>query len=124
MFYFLVQPELGYVWPLVVLKTMATGSSLLARAYKSQDSVAASATVSPSRTLWALAAGAAVADTAAWLAYIWGTGTEYATIVTALASLFSVITILLAWVFLRERLATNQWMGVAVILLGVLVVSV
>ena len=71
----------------------------------------------------ALAVGAAAADTMAWLAYIAGTESSYATIVTALASLFSVVTVLLAWRFLRERLAVHQWAGVAAILCGILLVS-
>ena len=70
-----------------------------------------------------LAVAAAAADTFAWLTYIWGTSTAYATVVTALASLFSVVTVILAWRFLRERLAVHQWAGVAVILLGILLVS-
>ena len=64
-----------------------------------------------------------MADTLAWLAYIWGMRTTYATVVTALASLFSVVTVLLAWKVFRDRLAAHQWAGVAVILLGILLVS-
>jgi uncharacterized membrane protein len=44
-------------------------------------------------------------------------------IVTALASIFSAVTVLLAWVFLRERLHVVQWAGVAGLLIGVLLVS-
>ena len=71
-----------------------------------------------------LAAGAAIADTVAWLTYIRGTHTSYATVVTALASLFSAVTVILAWRFFRERLAPHQWVGIAVILIGILIVSV
>lgn len=122
LFYFFVQPELGYVWPLIVLKTMATGSALLARAYRRSDALPVVA-ASPTAAVWGLAAAAAGADTLAWLAYIRGTDTAFATIVTALASLFSVVTILLAWLLLRERLAPNQWLGVVIVLLGVFLVS-
>lgn len=72
---------------------------------------------------WGLALGAALADTLAWIAYNAGISSNYTTIVTAVASLFSVVTILLAWALLRERLARSQWLGVFVILLGVLLVS-
>jgi uncharacterized membrane protein len=70
-----------------------------------------------------LAAGVAIADSLAWVVFIFGTRTEYTTVVTALASLFSAVTILLAWAFLKERLASNQWAGIAIVLLGILLVS-
>ncbi len=34
-----------------------------------------------------------------------------------------VVTVLLAWIFLRELLAAHQWTGVAIILGGILLVS-
>jgi drug/metabolite transporter (DMT)-like permease len=122
LFYFHVQPRLGYGWPLVGIKTMAVAWSLFT-VLASEDR---KKTVSVSAGLKAvlLAVAAAGADTAAWLAYIRGTETTYATVVTALASLFSVVTILLAALFLRERLARHQWAGVGLILLGILLVSV
>jgi drug/metabolite transporter (DMT)-like permease len=122
LFYFFVQPSMGYRWPLVVLKLAALTGSIggwLGRPREARPSEA-----------WrridvvGLAVGAAAADTLAWLAYIYGSGTSYATIVTALASLFSVVTVLLAWRFLRERLVAHQWSGVIAILLGILLVSV
>ncbi|HVF10867.1 MAG TPA: EamA family transporter [Abditibacteriaceae bacterium] len=135
LFYFFVQPQLGYVWPLIVLKVMASGSSLLSvLAVRSKleavaESPPSETTPPPDgasslRTVGLLALGTALADTLAWMVYIWGTATEYATVVTALASLFSVITILLAWLLLRERLARHQWVGVAIILMGIGLVSV
>ncbi len=116
-----VTPRLGPVWPLLVLKVMASGSALLAL----RPGRAASAPGRPAAgAVWPLALGVAAADTLAWIAFLFGVRPEYTTIVTALASLFSAVTVLLAWALLRERLAPNQWVGVAVILLGVLLVSV
>lgn len=128
MFYFFVEPRMGYVWPLILLKIMASSASLLSvLAAKHKLKRRAEETV-PVALLTgrevALALGAAGTDTLAWLAYIWGSKTQYATVVTALASLFSVVTVLLAWVLLRERLAPYQWLGVATILLGILLVSI
>ena len=105
----------------VLLKTLAVGSTLvavLARRRRGET-----LRVSLGVGIVALAIGAAVADTLAWFMYIRGSATGYATIVTALASLFSVVTVLLAWRFLRERLALHQWAGVGIILLGILLVS-
>ena len=65
----------------------------------------------------------ALLDTLAFVAFNLGIGSAYTSIVTALASLFSAVTVLLAWAILRERLAPAQWAGVAVILAGVLLVS-
>ena len=121
LFYFFVQPQLGYTVPLVSLKTMAVLGSALWFARRSKDEPRA---FRPLPIVLALAVGAALADTVAWLTYIEGTHTSYATVVTALASLFSAVTVLLAWRFFRDRLAVHQWVGIGVILLGILIVSV
>ena len=121
LFYFFVQPKLGYALPLILLKTMAVGSSVLVFLSRRPSGADPRHVLGPGVILLALAAAAA--DTLAWLTYIWGTGSTYATVVTALASLFSVVTVLLAWKFLRERLAIHQWAGVALILIGILLVS-
>lgn len=121
LFYFFVQPKLGYTLPLILLKTMAVGSSVLILLSRRPSGADPRRSLGPGVVLLAL--GAAAADTLAWLTYIWGTGSTYATVVTALASLFSVVTVLLAWKFLRERLAIHQWAGVALILVGILLVS-
>jgi len=124
LFYFYVQPTSGYIWPLIILKTMASGASAFAVAHaRRRRGRGGESPIGKPGRIWLLAAGAAAADTLAWLAYIWGTASSYATIVTALASLFSVVTILLAWMLLRERLGRGQWAGVAIILLGILLVS-
>lgn len=122
MFSLFVEPRLGYAWPLVLLKTMAVGSSLLALLARHRRGQPLGVSLGLGVVLLAL--GAAAADTLAWLTYIWGSVTSYATIVTALASLFSAVTVLLAWRFLRERLAVHQWAGISVILLGIVLVSV
>lgn len=122
LFYFFVQPRLGYTVPLVSLKTMAVLGSALAFARRPGGGPAPS--LRPFPLIVALAVGAALADTAAWLTYIEGTHTSYATVVTALASLFSAVTVLLAWRFFRDRLVAHQWVGIGVILLGILIVSV
>jgi len=122
LFYFYIEPRLGYVVPLISLKTLAVLASAMALVLSRSKERAGP--IRPGPTLVLLAVGAAIADTAAWFAYIEGMRTAYATVVTALASLFSAVTVLLAWRFFRERLAAHQWAGVAVILLGILLVSV
>ncbi len=67
--------------------------------------------------------GASILDTLAFLAYNIGITTAYVSVVTALASIFSAVTVVLAWLVLREQLARSQWLGVVGILIGVLLVS-
>lgn len=122
LFYFYIEPRLGYAVPLVALKALAVVGSAVALVASRSSGRAGRVQAVPAVVL--LAVGAAAADTAAWLTYIEGTRTSYATVVTALASLFSAVTVLLAWRFLGERLAVHQWAGVVVILLGILLVSV
>jgi drug/metabolite transporter (DMT)-like permease len=62
-------------------------------------------------------------DAGAFLAYNIGLTSDFVAIVAVLASLFSAVTVLLAWGFLRERLAFNQWLGVALILIGVVPIT-
>ena len=113
-----VTPSLGMLWPLLITRAIETvGALLLLVGSKT-------APLPLSRAIWPLVGGAALLDTIAFLSFTSGIGSLYTSIVTALASLFSAVTVLLAWVILRERLSAGQWMGVAVILAGVLLVSV
>lgn len=116
-----ITPALGVTTPLVILKTLASLAALIGLRRSSEQAPAPGA--GGVASAWPLALGVAAVDTLAWIAFVLGTRTQHTTIVTALASLFSVVTVLLAWGFLRERLAPNQWAGVGVILLGVLLVS-
>jgi drug/metabolite transporter (DMT)-like permease len=112
-----VTPSLGMLWPLLVTRAVETlGALLLLLGRKS-------APVQISGAIWPLVLSAALLDTVAFLAFTAGIGSTYTSIVTALASLFSAVTVLLAWMVLRERLTLGQWMGVGVILVGVLLVS-
>ncbi|HEX3273121.1 MAG TPA: DMT family transporter [Ktedonobacterales bacterium] len=76
-----------------------------------------------SQTFWLWVIPVALLDTAANIAYNIGIATALTSVVVTLSSLFSAVTVLLAWVILRERLALWQWVGVLTILLGVLLVN-
>lgn len=45
-------------------------------------------------------------------------------LVSILSSLFSPVTILLAWIFLREPLHWSQWLGIGIIFVGIALVNV
>lgn len=125
-----VQVHLGVLYPLVILKSMAFLSALVSVMAGKKPAIAEAEVPTETQAppasrgqLIGLAIGAATLDTLAWLAYNAGVKTQFVAVVTALASLFSVVTILLAWVLLKDRLTRNQWAGVALILSGILLVS-
>ncbi|MEC0175108.1 DMT family transporter [Paenibacillus favisporus] len=66
---------------------------------------------------------AALLDSGALLSFNRGQSLAYTTSTTALTSLYSVVTILMAGAILKERLEKTQWIGVSVVLLGVIAVS-
>jgi drug/metabolite transporter (DMT)-like permease len=113
-----VKQPLGDVYPLILLKVMA---SMFAAGYVARSPSAG--TPPPMSKLLALALVAALLDTLAWVSYLFANKQQHGAIGTALASLFSVVTVVLAGIFLKERLNKVQWLGVAVVLGGVLLVS-
>ncbi len=73
------------------------------------------------KTLLVIACGAvlAVCGTVCDLA---GIATGHVALVTTLSSLYSTITVILAWLTLREPMHRLQWAGVALILVGIVLV--
>jgi drug/metabolite transporter (DMT)-like permease len=71
---------------------------------------------------WGLFA-AGILDTSAFLANNAGMRSGQVSVVSVLASLYGAVTVLLAWLFLRERLELSQWFGTAMIFVGVVLVS-
>lgn len=71
---------------------------------------------------WGLFA-AGILDTSAFLANNAGMQLGQISVVSVLASLYGAVTVLLAWIFLRERLKLNQWFGIVMIFVGIILVS-
>lgn len=117
-----VKPSLGPVWPLIALKLCALSYAAVV-VWATRKTSTPPEEPHPPIKLALVGILAALADTLAWLAFLYGTARSYTTVVTALASLFSAFTVFLAWVFLKERLNGKQWVGVSIVLLGVLLVS-
>lgn len=115
-----VKEPLGDVFPLILLKIMA---SSFAMAYVARSPKVEATEVPPTMKLVFIAFLAALCDTLAWVSSLYGWRENHGAVVTALSSLFSVVTIVLAGIFLKERLNKIQWLGVAVVLGGVLLVS-
>ena len=65
----------------------------------------------------------AILDVIANVAYNIGVTDALTSVVATLSSLFTAVTVMLAAVFLRERLTRIQWSGVALILFGIALVN-
>lgn len=77
----------------------------------------------PPRETWPLVVVTGTLGSIAFMAYLTGLQTGRIAVVTVLSSLAGAVTVLLAFVLLRERLARRQWVGVAAILAGVAVLN-
>ncbi len=78
----------------------------------------------PRGHVWGLLAAVGVLDTIAFLAAAIGFTTDQISVVSVLVSLFSVVTVILAWFFLREKLGWHQWLGIVIIFAGVVLVKI
>jgi drug/metabolite transporter (DMT)-like permease len=77
----------------------------------------------PRGGVWWLLAAVGVMDTAAFIANNAGLLTGQVAVVSVLASLYGAVTVLLSWIFLRERLERSQWFGIFLIFAGIVLVS-
>ena len=115
---FRVAPELGGIMPtwviravsITLLGVVALG---LRRGLQRPDA--------PTTRL-ILAVGAL--DTAAYVATAIGLNTDQVSVVTVLGSLFTAVTVVFSWLFLRERLLRSQWAGIGFIFASIVLVSV
>jgi uncharacterized membrane protein len=78
----------------------------------------------PIGSVWWMLAAVGFLDTAAFVANNAGLHTGQVSVVSVLASLYGAVTVLLAWIFLRERLERTQWLGIVLIFAGIVLVSV
>ena len=78
----------------------------------------------PHGGVWWMLAAVGFMDTAAFVANNAGLHIGPVSVVSVLASLYGAVTVLLAWIFLRERLERSQWLGIALIFIGIICVSI
>ena len=78
----------------------------------------------PRGSVWWLLVAVGILDTAAFVANNAGLRTGQVSVVSVLASLYGAVTVLLAWIFLRERLERTQWLGIVLIFIGIVLVSI
>lgn len=115
---FRVTPYLGGIAPVWLIR-LSTPIMLTIAAPLLGQSVA----IPRGRVWWSLAV-AGILDTTAYVAYTVGVTVAQVAVMSVLASLYSAVTVLLAAIFLHERLHWNQWLGIGAILIGVGLINV
>jgi drug/metabolite transporter (DMT)-like permease len=78
----------------------------------------------PQMRSWLLIVSVGVFDAGAFLVTSLGLRTGHVAVVTVIGSLFSAVTVFLAWIVLRERLERTQWLGIFLIFVGIVLVSI
>jgi drug/metabolite transporter (DMT)-like permease len=78
----------------------------------------------PHGGVWWMLAAVGLMDTAAFVSNNAGLHIGPVSVVSVLASLYGAVTVLLAWIFLRERLERSQWLGIVLIFVGIVCVSI
>jgi drug/metabolite transporter (DMT)-like permease len=78
----------------------------------------------PIGSVWWLLAAVGLLDTAAFVANNAGLRIGQVSVVSVLASLYGAVTVLLAWIFLREKLERTRWLGIILIFVGIVFVSI
>lgn len=113
-----VTPSMGPLWPVLV--------SRIVQAALAFGIIHVRPTSVPDgfRFPGVLYVSAGLLDTAALVAFNLGVESAYTTTTTAITSLYSVVTVFLAWMIFRDRLSAGQWGGVAAVIGGVLMVSI
>jgi uncharacterized membrane protein len=120
LFWFLgfhVVPVLGSVISVWMIRLTSFTVLVLAAAPARQDIAL------PHGAVWWMLAGVGLLDTAAFVFNNAGLHTGQVSVVSVLASLYGAVTVVLAWIFLRERLDLSQWLGIALIFAGIVLVS-
>lgn len=77
----------------------------------------------PRGSVWWLLLITGLMDTSAFVANNAALGNGHVAVVSVLSSLYGAVTVLLAWIFLRERMERTQWLGIALIFAGIVLVS-
>jgi drug/metabolite transporter (DMT)-like permease len=121
MFWFLgfhVLPILGAAPSVWVIRLSVSSMLLLAAAPSHQNLALPRGSV-----CWLLVA-MGLLDTTAYVANTAGLHAGPVSVITVIASLYGAVTVLLSSIFLRERLERTQWLGIALIFAGIVLVSV
>jgi drug/metabolite transporter (DMT)-like permease len=78
----------------------------------------------PRGRVWWYLGVISVLDASAFVAYSFGLTLAKVAVVSVLGSLYSAVTVILAWIFIRERLQWSQWLGIGVVFAGIVLVNI
>jgi drug/metabolite transporter (DMT)-like permease len=78
----------------------------------------------PTGRVWWYIGAIGIIDTVAFIAYNVGLTVAKISIVSVISSLYSAVTVVLAWIILRERLQRSQWCGIGVVFAGLILVNI
>ncbi|GHO92957.1 hypothetical protein KSF_030050 [Reticulibacter mediterranei] len=78
----------------------------------------------PRGRVWWYIGAIGIIDTIAFVTYNVGLTVAQISIVSVISSLYSAVTVVLAWIVLRERLQRSQWFGIGVVLAGLILVNI
>jgi drug/metabolite transporter (DMT)-like permease len=114
---FRVMPAFGAVASVWIIR-LTTFSTLALLAAPVRQS-----TRLPAGNAWWLVGGIGIIDTSAFVANNLALKTEQVAAASVLASLYGGVTVLLAALFLREKLEWSQWFGIVLIFVGIALIS-
>lgn len=77
----------------------------------------------PTKWIFLLLIGSGLLDVIGLITYNFGITTEFVSIVSPIAATFPAVTIILAYIFLKEKLVNNQKIGIVAILTGLVLIS-
>lgn len=111
-----VVEDFGQVVPVIAFRLAGVLGMLAARSIIKFD------LRMPELGVWPLLITLIIVDTLGYLAYNIGISTEYVSIVSTLSSLYALISVTLALIFLGERLEINQRFGIVAVSIGIVLV--
>ncbi|WMW21456.1 DMT family transporter [Methanolobus mangrovi] len=106
----------GVFWPLVGARMATIPTFILVASYKKQTKI-------PGIKFLPLIALAGVLDTGGNVFYALAAKTGRMDIAAILTSMYPAITVLLAWILLKERLKNRQWIGVFAVMVAVVLIT-
>ncbi len=115
---FHVTPMLGSIIPVWLIRTLTPCVLVVCAPFVQQRLTL------PRGSIWWFIVGVSIFDTVAYITYTLGLAQGQISLITILSSLYSAVTVLLAWIFLRERLQRSQWFGIGVIFVGIALVNI
>lgn len=77
----------------------------------------------PTKLIFLFLIGSGLLDVFGFVTYNIGITTEFLSVVSPIVAIFPAVTIMLAYVFLKERLVNNQKIGIVAILAGLVLIS-